>query len=189
MMVVVVLIGILTAMIIPEMKGTFHDALLRSTGRQLVSAITLASSRAIALNRPHYVRLDRRTSRYLVERPTKDRDDETGAVAAKDTPGGEGQIDKRITFEIHRLGADSPEASDTRETREPNEPDAPGSASASSPASDDETRRGKGEALAFNPDGTADAAEIVLRDPQGFRLALRINPVTARVRIVELGRE
>ena len=32
-------------------------------------------------------------------------------------------------------------------------------------------------------------AGIVLRDRDGFRLALRINPVTARVRIIELARE
>ena len=32
LVVVVVIIGIMTALIIPEMKGTFEDALLRSTG-------------------------------------------------------------------------------------------------------------------------------------------------------------
>ena len=45
------------------------------------------------------------------------------------------------------------------------------------------------EPIFFYPDGTADASEIVLRDRDGFRLALRINPVTARVRIIELARE
>jgi prepilin-type N-terminal cleavage/methylation domain-containing protein len=35
LMVVIVLIGIMTAMIIPEMKGTFEEALLRSTAREL----------------------------------------------------------------------------------------------------------------------------------------------------------
>ena len=33
------------------------------------------------------------------------------------------------------------------------------------------------------------AGEILLRDRAGFRLALRINPTTARVRIIELERE
>ncbi|MDB6077847.1 MAG: hypothetical protein JWO82_1594, partial [Akkermansiaceae bacterium] len=36
------------------------------------------------------------------------------------------------------------------------------------------------------PDGTADAWEIHLRDRAGFQLALRINPITASVHIVEL---
>ena len=182
-MVVVTLIGILTAMIIPEMRGTFEDALLRSTGRQLVNAIGLASSRAIAINRLHYMRLERTTGRYVIERPVRDRDEGTGVVAARDIPGGEGQIDKRITFEIHRLGEEAIEARETPEAPETREPGAPSS------AAEEAAVRAKGEALAFNPDGTADAVEILLRDPQGFRLALRINPVTARVRIVELGRE
>src|SRR5262245_4257470 len=37
LMVVVALIGILSAMIIPEMRGTYEDALLRSSSRQLVN--------------------------------------------------------------------------------------------------------------------------------------------------------
>jgi len=45
------------------------------------------------------------------------------------------------------------------------------------------------DAITFYPDGTADASEILLRDRDGFRVALRINPVTARVRIIELARE
>src|SRR5690242_12073923 len=44
-MVVLVLIGILTALILPEMRGTYEDALLRSTSRQLVNAFNLAYSR------------------------------------------------------------------------------------------------------------------------------------------------
>ena len=47
MMVVVLLISVLTALIIPEMKGTFEDALLRTTSRQLLDAFALASSRAV----------------------------------------------------------------------------------------------------------------------------------------------
>ena len=43
MMTVLVLIGIMIAMIIPEMKGTFEDALLRSTSRDLVSVCVLIS--------------------------------------------------------------------------------------------------------------------------------------------------
>jgi hypothetical protein len=41
------------------------------------------------------------------------------------------------------------------------------------------------KAILFYPDGTAENREIVLEDKSGFRLALRLNPVTARVHIVE----
>ena len=51
--------------------------------------------------------------------------------------------------------------------------------------------RGEGlkDAIAFYPDGTADEREIELRDPEGFGLALRINPVTSRVQLIELERQ
>src|SRR4051794_12173868 len=68
LMTVIVIIAIMTAMIIPEMTGTYEDALLRTTSRDLVSVFELASSRAISLNQLHRVRLDIPTGRYLVER-------------------------------------------------------------------------------------------------------------------------
>jgi len=43
--------------------------------------------------------------------------------------------------------------------------------------------------IMFYPDGTADARELLLRDRHGVQLALRINPVTARVQILEIPRE
>ena len=43
--------------------------------------------------------------------------------------------------------------------------------------------------VAFYPDGTADAAAFLLRDRDGFRLLLQINPITARVHVVEMERE
>ena len=46
-----------------------------------------------------------------------------------------------------------------------------------------------GVAIAFYPDGTADAGDFILRDADGFRLALHINPITARVHVVEMDHE
>ena len=42
------------------------------------------------------------------------------------------------------------------------------------------------EAVTFYPDGTADARQIELTDRDGFRLALRINPVTSRVQVTAM---
>jgi hypothetical protein len=49
---------------------------------------------------------------------------------------------------------------------------------------------GSGPALGvtFFPDGTADSAEILLRDQEGFGLRLRLNPITARFRVAEMKR-
>ena len=45
------------------------------------------------------------------------------------------------------------------------------------------------DAISFYPDGTADAAMIILQDRAGFRLGLKLNPITARVHVFELERE
>lgn len=174
LMVVMVLIGIMTAMILPEMKGTYQDALLRSTSRELVSMCGLASSHAVSVNQAHRLRLDRKTGHYSIERRGSDRGSAGRFVAAGDVPGGEGQLDNRISVEIHQSGDDPAEAADQQSSQGLSQ-------------SAELERRGDG--ITFYPDGTADASEIVLRDREGFRLALRINPVTARVRIIELARE
>jgi hypothetical protein len=42
------------------------------------------------------------------------------------------------------------------------------------------------QAVTFYPDGTADARQIELTDREGFRRALRIDPITSRVQITAL---
>jgi prepilin-type N-terminal cleavage/methylation domain-containing protein len=71
MLVVVVIISIMSVAIVAEMHGTFQDALLRSTSRELAGACNVASSRAISVNRPHRIRLDRLAHRYFLERSTR----------------------------------------------------------------------------------------------------------------------
>jgi type II secretion system protein H len=167
LMVVITIIGIMTAMMIPEMKGTFQDALLRSTSRELINVFGLAYSRAVSLNQVRRVRLDEKTGRYLVEKQVTENGQEN-FVPADDVPGGKGELDSRITVEFHKPGELTASTDDT------------------APVS----RADAGEeAIAFYPDGTADGGDILLRDREGFRLRLQINPVTARVHIVEMERQ
>ena len=172
LMVVIALIGIMTAMVIPEMKGTFEEALLRSTARELVNAFNLGYSQAVTLNQIHRVRLDRKNGRYFVEKKAEEKG--SGFIPVGDLPGGEGKLDTRISIEIRRAG-ETPAAAP--------EPEAP------LVSQDDSRIRNGDEPIVFYPDGTADSGEVRLRDREGFRLALRINPITARVDIVELERE
>ena len=165
-MVVLTLIAILTAMIIPEMKGTFEDALLRTTGRELVNVIELASSRAISLNQTVRVRLDIASGRYQIECQSR-----AGAVQdfepLKGVSGSNGSLDKRISIQIYGATGDSADASGGAVTPDFNhEP-----------------------ALTFYPDGTADGATIALKDRAGFRLELRISAITSRVTILEPAHE
>jgi prepilin-type N-terminal cleavage/methylation domain-containing protein len=171
LMVVIVIIGVLTALIIPEMKGTFQDALLRSTSRELVNVFELAYSRAVSLNQVRRVRLDEKTGHYLVEKRVLENGREN-FVPANDVPGDKGELDSRIAVEFHGPAESAPDPNAQTENA-----DAGDGSSANQMT------------VNFYPDGTADAGEILLRDRAGFRLALRINPITARVHIVEAEKE
>jgi type II secretion system protein H len=174
LMVVIVLIGILSAMIIPEMKGTYGDALLRSTSRDLVSVFSLASSRAISLGQTHRVRLEPDSGRYLVERRLRQSGRQSEFIPAKEMLGGEGALDNRIAVEV----------------RKPADPAAEPGESVPGPGAGTGARAPERSLnIEFYPDGTAEAAQVLLRDRDGFRLGLRISPVTARVKIIDLGRE
>jgi type II secretion system protein H len=164
LVVVLAVIAILSSMIIGEMGGGYQDALLRASSRKLIGVFSLASSRAISVNRLYRVRFDRAGGRYFVEQHA--RGDEF--VPARGVPDGEGAIDSRIALRIQ-------EAEET-------EPESPPSI----PATPEQPLN---EAVNFYPDGTADKRDIELRDRDGFGLALRVNPITARVQIIELKRQ
>jgi len=170
MLVVVVIISIMSAAIIAEMRGTYQDALLRSTSRELAGAFNLASSRAISINRPHRIRLDRVAHRYFLERSMRGG---TDFFPARDVPGGSGTLDSRITIAIREPGVNAP---DDAGEEPPGDSGNPGGIPSI----------GLEEAVTFYPDGTADARQIELADRDGFRLALRINPITARVQITAM---
>ncbi len=171
LMVVIALIGILSVAIIPEMRGSYDDALLRSTGRQLVNACGLASSRAVSFNQIHRLRLDRRENRFTLERrsPTPGQE----FIAVKDLAGSEGELDERINVVLQPDLIDPGSAPQNQESEVAEEPQVPMAP----------------DTISFYPDGTSDRMAIVLKDREGFRLALRLNPVTARVRLVQLPRE
>jgi len=170
LMVVIVLGAIMAAAIIPEMKGTYEDALLRAASREWVGVCSIAASRAISLNQSHRVRLDQKSRRYWLERKTGE-GEPAGFVPVRDVPGSEGELDARISIAIRISGEEPAEA---REAAAPS-----ASERESSVATPDQT-------ISFYADGTADAAEILLHDREGFRRILRINPTTARLQISQL---
>src|SRR5207245_6038186 len=50
LVVVLVIMGIMAAMIIPQMQGTYEDALLRSSSRKMISALRLTYAHAVSKN-------------------------------------------------------------------------------------------------------------------------------------------
>ncbi len=187
LMVVIILIGIMTAVIIPEMKGTFEDALLRSAARQLVGVFGIANSRAIATSQPYRLQFQGKGGKYRVERAVPGGRGRSRFVPARDIPGAEGEIDERVTLEIREAEEElapeppssEPDASEigAPTTDENLEPLATG---------DDPRAMELERAITFYPDGTADALEIRLRDRAGHQLVLRVNPTTARVNLSEM---
>ena len=174
LMVVLTLIAILTAVMIPEMRGTYEDALLKSVSRELVSACNVANGRAIAGNQRCRIRIDRAHGRYVLEKPVKNQRGGDLYAPIPGIPGSEGKIDPRISIAFRKTGVDPSSASDPEDL---------------SARGDDVMLPVRDEAITFYPDGTADGLDIKLEDRQGFRLALRINPVTARIRIIEPEKE
>jgi hypothetical protein len=100
---------------------------------------------------------------------------EKGYVAARDAVAGAGTLDSRIVVELR--GSRTADEDEDAEVLAP--------VAAWGEEADPEEAGGIG----FYPDGTADGCDVVLRDRQGFRLVLRVNAVTARVQLLDLGRE
>jgi type II secretion system protein H len=175
LMVVMVIIGLTTAMIIPEMSGTYGDAVLKSASRDIVSAFHVAYSRSISLNQPHRVRFDNHSHRFQIERRVNGEAGHYDFIPVHDLPGGEGKFDARITMEVK-----TPEPVIDELNPENSQP---------SPAKDDFAMPELMEGVVFYPDGTADDLEVVLQDRDGFRIALQMNPTTARVKVVSVERK
>jgi type II secretion system protein H len=175
LMVVCVIIGIMTAMILPEMRGTYEEAILRSSGRELINVFQLARSRAIVTRQPHRVRFDRIEQRCRLERLAEPGEAGNGYVPAEAELRGSGAVDRRIAIEIRRSkAADVTEENDWM---------------AAKAGGEYRWNAAPPDAIGFYPDGTADAGDIVLRDRLGSRLVLRINAVTARVQLIDRGNE
>jgi Tfp pilus assembly protein FimT len=168
LVVVLLLIGVVTAMIIPEMRGTSEAARLRAAGRDLISVFHLASSRAITHNRVHRVRFEHESGRYEIVQAIQDEERGLQFSPVEDARGAVGQVDPHVSFKIRKVRQ---EAQRDR-------------------VKDDDlfahnyfVQSGGRGAFTFYPDGTADPGEIILEDRDGFGLSLRINPVTAGIRI------
>ncbi|HTV42624.1 MAG TPA: prepilin-type N-terminal cleavage/methylation domain-containing protein [Candidatus Sulfotelmatobacter sp.] len=174
LMVVCVLLVILASVILPEMRGSYQGSLLRATARKLLDTFDLAYNQAVSQDQVDRVRLDTRNNKYAVEKRVEDQGQEN-FEPLKDVPDAEGDLDSRISFEVRDASEGSTNAATEAPTAETVTRDAP------NPAPDN--------VISFFPDGTADNREVILRDREGFGLALRVNPITARVKIVELPRQ
>jgi type II secretion system protein H len=157
LMIVLALIGIFTGLMVANMRGTYEDALLRSTARKIISTAALANSKAITLGHAYSLLIDSSggSLRLLAQGVSE--------------PVQEEKLDARIQIEVRKS---VPQTEDDAEEQQ-------------GPPLEREAPPDQLENIHFLPDGTADAREILLRDRMGVELLLQINPITARLRIVE----
>lgn len=182
LMVVVVILSVLAVAIAPQFAGTYQAALLRGVARQLVTAVRLASSQAVTRGRDVRLMIDGERHRYWMEC----RQGESGSAVPPlpirslpeptpilHVPGASGELHEKILVEVVKSSRERPDAAS------PGTAPRPGG------------REGRkstswGTGIPFHSDGTTEAHEIILRDSEGFGLALRIHPTTSRVRTVAL---
>jgi len=178
--VVVVLIGIMLSLIIPEMQGTYEDALLRAAARKIVSVCSLAHSQSITTGEDHRVRLDLKQNRYTLERQGSEADSPGSFREVRNLPDGQGSWDERIQMTLAPLTPSRPSGLDSDGDR----PGRPRSANRlpEEPILD-EPSRAEGDSIVFHPDGTCEPVQAILTDRAKFEVRLALNPITSRIRL------
>lgn len=108
LVVVLTLIAILSAAILPEMRGSMEETLLRAAARDLVAACQSANARAVASGQSHHLVLDAAAHRFRIE-PARPSSNPSTASTRTATPES-GRLDSRIALELRRLDPPAPNA-------------------------------------------------------------------------------
>ena len=109
LMVVLALIGILSAVLLPEMRGSLEEVQLRSNARKLAEACDVAFSRSVATGRILHLDWDPTRGSFHVIQDPEDSPSRRGSSSGPrsegliDFPGASGTIDPRITVNLQRL--------------------------------------------------------------------------------------
>src|SRR5436190_21409792 len=96
LLVVCLLIAVMAALIVPEMKSSFEDALLRSSARKLVDVFSLAYSRTVSVSELHRVRLDKNSGQYVIERQDGDGQEDSDFEPSSVIAEGRRTVTRRI---------------------------------------------------------------------------------------------
>lgn len=155
LMVVLAVIGIVAGAMVAEMGGTFEEALLRETARKIMDACDTANARAVATGRAHILLLDSREGKFVAR-----------AKGSAPEIASSGELDTRIAIDVREPAADEEEEAEGEIAAE-------------------RERRTRAEAITFFADGSCEPREFFLKDRTGAELALRLNPITSRIRVME----
>ncbi len=158
-MVVIVLLGVLMAVTLPNMRGTGQVAALRGAARELAAGLRIARQRAISTHREVFVLFDLEGDRWRINL----------------------NIDPEEEPDSHRYSRDSLYELEMPVTLPPK-------VFFDSVASDEPPPADQRDSLAmvvFYPDGRASAAQITLRNERGRALTVELAASTGRVLVYE----
>lgn len=180
LMTVVVILGIVTAAMVPAMRGTMAEEELGEAARSLAAAIRIAHSTSVTQNRPARLRLDTGQARYQVEMLIE----EEGKPVTRPVPRPEaaGKWNRIIQVRVEQGG----QAEDTEDA---DNPESALSTGLDQPEEVPSTETQDLTSIRFFPDGTADSRRLIFRDRDGFGLRMDVHPVTGRVSTQRLERE
>lgn len=170
LMIVMVIIAVMTALMLPEMKGSYEEAMLKSNARKLSAAFSTAYSKAISTHQMHRVRLDINQAKLFVEARTGET--EMPYLPLKEFDRKEGQLHPNVSLQFHEpkqgFNGDPSAVIETVTAPQNNtQPD---------------------NVFVFQPDGTCEGKDIEMRDRSGFGLMIHLNPITSRVTFENLER-
>lgn len=170
LMIVMVIIAVMTALMLPDMKGSYEEALLKSNARKLSAAFNTAYSKAITTHQLHRVRIDADQGKLFVEARTTEID--TPYLPLKEFDRKDSQLHANISMRFHE-----PKQGFTGDpSQEATAP--PAQASNKQPEN----------VFVFQPDGTCQGKDVEMRDRMGFGLMIHLNRITSRVSFENLER-
>jgi len=173
LLVVIVILGILAGLALPELGGTVADSRLRAAGRELAAVLHLAYSQAVTTGREHRVTIARDSGRFWIEGRVENGDAIGEFRRIDGISGARGVVEPPLAVSS-RAGVGAGGGNVTGEAR---------SDAASRDAATDGPRPAADD-IPFRADGTSRDVEIVVRDAAGYELVIRVAAATARVRVV-----
>ena len=174
LMVVIVIIGVMGALIVPEMSGTFGDSKIKSSARKIIQAAGLAQSRAVSINHEHRLQFDTKNHRFSISRRVVDPNLGETFVPVNEISGSQGTWSDSVEL-ILRDPAVDPE-----EIPLPTWESDPLSMQSQSTSSEPESF------ISFKADGSTSRKELVLKHPDGHGLVISILPAAGRMSIQPL---
>ncbi len=190
LMVVIVILGIMAGMILPEMMGTFSDSKIRAAARKIIYTSGLAQSQAVSSRTPHRLNLDDANHQFAVTRKMMDPQRGEIWVPVTEFSGMTGSWADEVSVTLRDPAPD--QESGVEQNTNPAQP-TPMDSFLIQPPTDvsmlASTNSTTGTFIEFQPEGSVTLKEIVLQSESGLGLLIEILPATGRMSVGPLDKD